>query len=90
MQLHLADGTVYIDDYGPNQPSILDDGIEKITAIAIAAEHQTEFNAWLPNRSESSVDCDDCNSTGWRKLGELKFICNNCGGLGWIPSPENA
>ncbi len=83
------DGRVIIDecfmeDKGPREAETL---IEAAMAVVVGAKVRNfpELFSILPKRPENSIDCVNCEKTGWFKPGGVlsPFVCGDCGGLGW-------
>ena len=94
------DGKVLVGDYfeeDETEPREAKSFAEVAMAIVLGAEARNcpELLELLPERPKESSDCEKCDdSSGWfqpvPKLGP--FICETCGGLGWIfnEEPERA
>jgi hypothetical protein len=61
---------------------------EVAMAIILGAERRKfpELLTLLPEHSESAIDCETCDKSGWLHIipNHNPFICEKCGGLGWL------
>jgi hypothetical protein len=67
---------------------------EVAMAIILGAEERKflELLTLLPERPKTAVDCEICdNKSGWIQPHPTigPFICETCGGLGWLTNDEN-
>ena len=83
------DGRVIIDECfmeekGPREAESL---AEAAMAVVVGAKIRNfpELLSILPNPSENAIDCQNCEKSGWIKVGGGlgPFVCRECGGLGW-------
>jgi hypothetical protein len=60
---------------------------EAAMAVVVGAKvrNRPDLLSIMPKRPQNSVDCKNCNKTGWFKAGGVlgPFVCGDCGGLGW-------
>ena len=81
------DGRVFIEDWmDGDRPREAKTIIEATTALVIGAHKRNtpELLDMLPLQTQESRDCENCEG-GWRDLETSgTFVCQNCGGLGWI------
>ena len=84
------DGRVLVAKYEEDElePREAKDFSEVAMAMILGAERRKfpELLSFLPERTENDIDCKTCdNSSGWNDFPGLgKFICQKCGGLGWL------
>ncbi|MEZ5346731.1 MAG: hypothetical protein R2681_14365 [Pyrinomonadaceae bacterium] len=85
------DGQVLVADYFEDEncePRNAKSLAEVTMALILGARKRNfpEILTLLPPRPETAANCGFCeNSSGWNTLSDIgKFICDKCGGLGWI------
>lgn len=66
----------------------VEDGPEKVAAIATAARNIPELAAWLPARPADAGDCPACYGVGM--FDGTIVTCTYCAGLGWTEPPPGS
>jgi hypothetical protein len=63
---------------------MIEDGPEKVSVIALAAEFVPELAEWLPRRPAHASECPYCQGGGRLKPPLPPIQCFKCNGLGWL------
>jgi hypothetical protein len=77
------DGRVIEEDWETQSAVVLTDEVRIREALVLGAGAVPELARLIPSRPEAARDCATCSATGWRMRVPHRFICRECGGVGW-------
>ncbi|HEX5160870.1 MAG TPA: hypothetical protein VFV88_04055 [Steroidobacteraceae bacterium] len=70
---------------GPVKPAV--DPLRTMFLVA-GVEKFPELEVLLPVRSDSCVECAQCQGSGWMQYGNKQIRCHICRSLGWVEAPS--
>jgi len=85
------EGEVYMETYAldTDGPPMVDRSRRaQILVLALGARTLPELETLLPSRPAGATDCQWCKGAGRFYVGEHRFVCNPCCGLGWVEGGE--